>query len=163
MAAERRAHWKGYLKVSLVACPIALYPVSSQAERTHFHQINRRTGNRLRQQMIDEQTGEVVEGDDKSRGYEISKGRYVEIEPDEIKAIQVESTHTLDIDSFVPVAEIDGHYFDRALLHRPLWQGRRGSLRRDPRRDESYAPAQGVRQTQAGRTNPDRVAAWRRA
>jgi DNA end-binding protein Ku len=73
MAAARRAYWKGYLKLSLVACPIGLYPASSQAERTHFHQINRRTGHRLRQQMIDQRTGEVVEAEDKSCGYEISK------------------------------------------------------------------------------------------
>jgi len=63
--------------------------------------------------MVDEETGKVVEKDDKSRGYEISKGKYVEIEPEEIKAIQVESTHTLDIDKFVPVDEIDRRYFER--------------------------------------------------
>jgi DNA end-binding protein Ku len=113
MAAARRAYWKGYLKLSLVTCPIALYPASSQAEKTHFHQINRKTGHRLRQQMVDEETGRVVDKDDKSRGYEIAKGKYVEIEPDEIKAIQVESTHTLDIEKFVPVDEIDRRYFDR--------------------------------------------------
>src|SRR5262245_16354556 len=98
---------------SLVTCPIALYPASSQAEKTHFHQINRTTEHRLRQQMVDEETGKVVEKDDKSRGYEISKGKYVEIEPEEIKAIQVESTHTLDIDKFVPVDEIDRRYCER--------------------------------------------------
>jgi Ku protein len=113
MAAARRAYWKGYLKLSLVTCPIGLYPASSQAEKTHFHQINRKTGNRLRQQMVDEETGKVVDKDDKGRGYEVSKGKYVEIEPDEIKAIQVESTHTLDIEKFVPVDEIDRRYFDR--------------------------------------------------
>src|SRR5437868_675345 len=113
MAAARRAYWKGYLKLSLVTCPIALYPASSQAEKTHFHQINRKTGHRLRQQMVDEVTGRVVDKDDKSRGYEVSKGKYVEIEPDEIKAIQVASTHTLDIKKFVPVDEIDRRYFDR--------------------------------------------------
>jgi DNA end-binding protein Ku len=113
MAAARRAYWKGYLKLSLVTCPIALYPASSQAEKTHFHQINRKTGHRLRQQMVDEETGRVVDKDDKSRGYEVAKGKYVEIEPDEIKAIQVESTHTLDIEKFVPVDEIDRRYFDR--------------------------------------------------
>jgi DNA end-binding protein Ku len=113
MAAARRAYWKGYLKLSLVTCPIALYPASSQAEKTHFHQINRKTGNRLRQQMVDEETGRVVDKENKGRGYEVSKGRYVEIEPEEIKAIQVESTHTLDIDKFVPVDEIDRRYFDR--------------------------------------------------
>jgi DNA end-binding protein Ku len=113
MVAARRAYWKGYLKLSLVTCPIGLYPASSQAEKTHFHQINRKTGNRLRQQMVDEETGRVVDKDDKGRGYEVSKGKYVEIEPEEIKAIQVESTHTLDIDKFVPVDEIDRRYFDR--------------------------------------------------
>jgi DNA end-binding protein Ku len=113
MAAARRAYWKGYLKLSLVTCPIALYPASSQAEKTHFHQINRKTGHRLRQQMVDEVTGKVVDKDDKTRGYELSKGKYVEIEPEEVKAIQVESTHTLDIEKFVPVDEIDRRYFDR--------------------------------------------------
>src|SRR5689334_22141776 len=114
MAVAGRAYWKGYLKLPLVTCPVALYAASSQAEKTHFHQINRKTGNRLRQQMVDEQTGKVVDQDDKTRGYEISKGKYVEIEPDEVKAIQVESTHTLHIDKFVPVDEIDRRYFDRA-------------------------------------------------
>lgn len=88
-------NWKGYLKLSLVTCPIALYPASSEAEKTHFHQINRKTGRRLRQQMVDEVSGKVVNKEDKSRGYEVSKGKYVEIEPEEIKAIQVESSHTL--------------------------------------------------------------------
>jgi Ku protein len=113
MAAARRAYWKGYLKLSLVTCPVALYPASSQAEKTHFHQINRKTGHRLRQQMVDEVTGKAVDKEEKSRGYEVSKGKYVEIEPEEIKAIQVESTHTLDIEKFVPVDEIDRRYFDR--------------------------------------------------
>src|SRR5690349_4154633 len=113
MVAARRAYWKGYLKLSLVTCPIGLHPASSYAEKTHFHQINRKTGNRLRQQMVDEETGRVVDKDDKCRGYEVPKGKYVEVEPEEIKAIQVESTHTLDIDKFVPVHEIDRRYFDR--------------------------------------------------
>ncbi len=104
---------RGYLKLSLVTCPVALYPASSQAEKTHFHQINRKTGHRLRQQMIDEVTGKAVDKDEKSRGYELSRGKYVEIEPEEIRAIQVESTHTLDIEKFVPVDEIDRRYFDR--------------------------------------------------
>src|SRR5215813_13943926 len=87
MAAARRAYWKGYLKLSLVTCPIALYPASSDADKAHFHQINRKTGHRLRQQMVDEVTGKVVDKEDKSRGYEVSKGKYVEVEPEEIKAI----------------------------------------------------------------------------
>jgi DNA end-binding protein Ku len=119
MAAARRAYWKGYLKLSLLTCPIGLYPASSQAEKTHFHQINGKTGDRLRQQMVDEETGRVVDKENKGRGYEISKGKYVEIEPEEIKAIQVESTHTLDIDKFVPVDEIDRRYFDRPYYIMP--------------------------------------------
>jgi Ku protein len=124
MAATRRPYWKGYLKLSLVICPIALYPASSDAEKTHFHQINLKTGNRLRQQLVDEETGRVVDKENKGRGYEISKGEYVAIEPGEIKALQVESTHTLDIEKFVPVDEIDRRYFDRSYYIVP--DGRAG-------------------------------------
>ena len=108
--ATRRAYWKGYLKLSLVTCPVALYPASSQADKTHFHQINRKTGNRLRQQMVDEETGRPVDKEQKGRGYEVSKGKYVEIEPDELDAVEIESTHTIDIDKFVPEQEIDKRY-----------------------------------------------------
>lgn len=114
-----RAYWKGFLRLSLVTCPIELFPASSQAEKTHFHQINKKTGNRLRQQMVDEDTGRVVEGDNKGRGYELSKGRYVEIEEDELKAVEIESTHTVDIDSFVPRTEIDKRYIDKPYYIAP--------------------------------------------
>jgi DNA end-binding protein Ku len=114
-----RAYWKGFLRLSLVTCPIELFPASSQAEKTHFHQINKKTGNRLRQQMVDEDTGRVVESDDKGRGYELSKGRYVEIEEDELKAVEIESTHTVDIDSFVPRSEIDKRYLDKPYYIAP--------------------------------------------
>lgn len=111
--AARRAYWKGHLKLSLVTCPVALYPASSYAEKTHFHQINRKTGHRLRQQMVDEVTGDIVEGDDKGRGYELSSGKYVEIEPEELEAVELESTRTIDIDKFVPETEIDKRYYDK--------------------------------------------------
>ena len=114
-----RAYWKGFLKLSLVSCPVALYPASSASERTHFHQINRETGNRLRQQMVDSETGDEVEKDQKGRGYELSKGRYVEIEPDELEAVQIESTHTIEIDSFVPKADVDQRYLDRPYYIAP--------------------------------------------
>src|SRR5215467_5934101 len=97
-----RAYWKGYLRLSLVTCPIELYPASSEAEKTHFHQINTRTGHRLRQQMVDEETGRVVDKEHKGRGYELSKGKYVEIEPEELDAIEFENTHTIEIEKFVP-------------------------------------------------------------
>src|ERR1700761_130221 len=108
-----RAYWKGSLKLSLVTCPIALYPASTQAEKTHFHQINVKTGHRLKQQMVDEQTGRVVDKDHKGRGYELSKGRYVEIGENELDAVKLESTHTIEIDDFVPSEEIDERYLDK--------------------------------------------------
>jgi Ku protein len=123
MAAARRAYWKGYLRLSLVTCPIALYPAFSQAEKTHFHQINCRTGNRLRQKMVDEKTGEVVETVEKCRGYEIAKGKYVKVEPEALEAIRVESAHTLDVDKFVPIEEIDRRYFDRPYYIAPDGKG----------------------------------------
>lgn len=107
-----RAYWKGSLKLSLVSCPIALYPASTAAEKTRFHLINKETGNRLKQQMVDSETGDIVEGDQKGRGYELKKGSYVEIEKEELEAVQIESNHTIDIDSFVPRDEIDKRYLD---------------------------------------------------
>lgn len=107
-----RAYWKGTLKLSLVTCPVALYPASTSVEKTHFHMINRETGNRLKQQMIDAETGDVVAGNQKGRGYELSKGKYVEIETDELDAVQIESNHTIDIDAFVPKDEIDQRYLN---------------------------------------------------
>ena len=108
-----RAYWKGYLRLSLVTCPIELFPATSQSEKTHFHQINTQSGYRLRQQIMDDETGKVVDKEHEGRGYELSKGRYVEIEEDELQAVEIESTHTVDIDSFVPLAEIDKRYLDK--------------------------------------------------
>ena len=107
-----RPYWKGYLKLSLVSCPIAVHAACSSAERISFRQINRKTGNRLRQQLIDEETREVVEAHEKARGYEIGKGQFLLIEDEELEAIEIASTHTIDIDSFVPRAEIDQRFFD---------------------------------------------------
>jgi DNA end-binding protein Ku len=108
-----RAYWKGSLKLSLVSCPIALYPASTQAEKTHFHKINTRTGHRLKQQIVDEHTGRVVDKEHKGRGYEISKGRYVQIEEDELNGVKIESTHTMEIDDFVPAEDIDERYLGK--------------------------------------------------
>jgi DNA end-binding protein Ku len=110
--AAPRAYWKGSLKLSLVSCPVALYPASTSVEKTRFHMINKETGNRLKQQMVDSETGDVVESDQKGRGYELKKGEYVEIEKEELEAVQIESNHTIDIDSFVPSDEIDKRYLD---------------------------------------------------
>jgi Ku protein len=110
--APPRAYWKGSLKLSLVSCPVLLYPASTSVDKTRFHMINKETGNRLKQQMVDAQTGDIVEGDQKGRGYELKKGEYVEIEKDELEAVQIESNHTIDIDSFVPRDEIDKRYLN---------------------------------------------------
>src|SRR6202008_2437926 len=112
IAMAPRAYWKGSLKLSLVSCPVLLYPASTSVEKTRFHMINKETGNRLKQQMVDSETGDVVESDQKGRGYEVSKGEYVEVEKEELEAVQVESNHTIDIDSFVPRDEIDRRYLN---------------------------------------------------
>ena len=117
-----RAYWKGYLKLSLVSCPIALYPAASSAERVSFNRINKKTGNRLKQQLVDSETGEPVDKEDVGRGYEITKGQYIQVEDEEIENIKIESTHTIDIDSFVPRAEIDDRYLDSPYYIAPTDQ-----------------------------------------
>ena len=107
-----RPAWKGYLKLSLVSCPVALYPATTTSERVSFRTLNRDTGNRLRRQMVDEQSGDVVESDNQAKGYEVGKGEYIVLDDEEIKAVQIESNHTIDIERFVPRAEIDGLYLD---------------------------------------------------
>jgi DNA end-binding protein Ku len=133
-----RAYWKGYLKLSLVSCPIALYPASSSSERVSFNRINKKTGNRLKQQMVDAETGEPVERDDIARGYEYAKGQYIIVEDDELAKIKIESTHTVDIDSFVPRAEIDDRYLDSPYYIAPTDQvGQEAfSVIRDAMRDK---------------------------
>src|SRR5271166_293223 len=107
-----RPYWKGYIKLALVSCPIALYTASSSSERVAFRQINKKTGNRLRQQLIDDVTREPVEAADKGRGYEYAKNSYLPVEDEEIESIEVESNHMIEIDSFVPRSEIDERYLD---------------------------------------------------
>jgi DNA end-binding protein Ku len=110
--APPRPYWKGFLKLSLVSCPIALYTAASSGERVAFRQINKKTGHRLRQQLVDEETGEPVAPDDRGRGYEVDKGVYLRVEDEELDAIAIESSHTIDIDWFVPKSEIDERYID---------------------------------------------------
>ena len=107
-----RANWKGYLRLSLVSCPIALYPASSLSEKVSFNRLNRKTGNRLKQQNVDSETGEVVPREDTARGYEVAKGQYLIVEDEELDAVQIESNRTIDIDQFVPKTEIDERYID---------------------------------------------------
>ena len=105
-----RAYWKGYLKLSLVSCPIALFPATSEREKISFHQLNKATGNRIRYKKIDAESGEEVDNADIVKGYEIGKGEYIELEPDEIEAVAIESKHVIDIEEFVPRDDIDELY-----------------------------------------------------
>jgi DNA end-binding protein Ku len=106
----------------LVSCPIALYPATSSSERVSFNRINKKTGNRLKQQQVDAETGEPVDKEDIGRGYEIGKGQYLPVEDDEIEKIRIESTHTIEIDSFVPRSEIDDRYPDSPYYVAPTDQ-----------------------------------------
>jgi DNA end-binding protein Ku len=105
-----RASWKGYLRLSLVACPIALYPATTDQEKVHFHRINKKTGHRVHVQNVDAETGEVVDNDELGRGYGTSGGRIVPIEDEELEAIALESKRVIEIDQFVPATEIDELY-----------------------------------------------------
>ena len=105
-----RANWKGYLKLSLVSCSIALYPATSTRERIRFNIINRETGNRVRYRQIDAETGEDVPEENRIKGYKTADGSYVLLEPEELDEVALESTHTIDIESFVPRQEVDEIY-----------------------------------------------------
>ena len=107
-----RANWKGYLKLSLVSCAVALYPATSTSSRVRFNTLNRATGNRVKQQYIDPATGETVDAEDRVKGYEVGKNAYVFVEDEELDAIKIESTHTIDIESFVPVEQVDKRYLE---------------------------------------------------
>lgn len=107
-----RSNWKGYLKLSLVSASVALYPATSSTEKVRFHILNRDTGNRLKRQMVDAVTGDVVESDDQVKGFAIGKDTYVTVEDEELAAIALESSRTIDIEKFVPKSSIDDRYRD---------------------------------------------------
>ncbi len=107
-----RSNWKGYLKLSLVSASIAIYPATSSSEKVRFNTLNRATGNRLKRQMVDSVTGEEVSTEEQIKGYAVGKDQYVQVEDDELSEIAIESTHTVDIEKFVPKASIDDRYRD---------------------------------------------------
>jgi DNA end-binding protein Ku len=108
-----RANWKGFLRLSLVTCPVALYPATSDTEKVSFNQINRKTGHRIKYAKVDADTGEEVASEDIVKGYKVDTDSYIEVSKDELEDIALESTHTIDIDEFVPKCEIDTRYFIR--------------------------------------------------
>jgi DNA end-binding protein Ku len=107
-----RSNWKGYLKLSLVSCPVQLFPATTTKERVSFHLLHRDTGNRLRRKLVDPETDEAVESDEQVKGYQVAKNEYVILEEEEIDAVAIESTHTIDIETFVPRDEIDETFLD---------------------------------------------------
>jgi DNA end-binding protein Ku len=114
-----RANWKGYLKVGELSCQVALYTAASTSDRVSFHIVNRETGNRVHRQMVDSDTGSEVESDDIVKGYEVSSGQYVFLEPDEIKAAVPDSDKTLELDTFIACNGVDTTYLDRPYYLAP--------------------------------------------
>jgi DNA end-binding protein Ku len=114
-----RSIWKGYLRLSLVNCSVALYPAVTDANKVHFHKLNRETGNRLRMRMVDEDTGEEVAREQQVKGYQLSKGSTVQVEEDDLDKIALEATHVMEITKFVPREQIDPLYFDRPYFLAP--------------------------------------------
>jgi DNA end-binding protein Ku len=110
-----RPNWKGFLKLSLVSCAVALYPATTTNQRIRFNIINRNTGNRIRNEVVDVDTGEPVEPEDRVKGYQFEKGQYVLVEEDELDNIALESTHTIDIEEFVPMADVDRVFLDESF------------------------------------------------
>jgi DNA end-binding protein Ku len=114
-----RAYWKGFLRLSLVSCPIQLFPATSEREKVSFNQINSETGNRIRYRKVDEDTGEEVSQDQIVKGYQVDKGTYVEVTDEELETLALESTRTIEIDEFVPKSEIDDLYLIRPYYIAP--------------------------------------------
>jgi DNA end-binding protein Ku len=108
-----RANWKGFLRLSLVTCPVALFPATSESEKVSFNQINRKTGHRIKYAKVDAETGEEVANDDIVKGYKVDTDTYIEVTKDELDDIALESTHTIEIDEFVPRSDIDSRYLIR--------------------------------------------------
>jgi DNA end-binding protein Ku len=117
-----RANWKGVLKIGKVSCPVALYTAASTAERISFHILNRKTGDRVHRQFVDERTGKPVPAEDQVKGYETDAGDYITFEPEEIAKAVPEADKTLDVQAFIPCDQVDDVYFDRPYYLAPSTQ-----------------------------------------
>ncbi|MET4418848.1 Ku protein [Bradyrhizobium sp. RT3a] len=114
-----RANWKGFLRLSLVTCPVALYPATSESEKISFNQLNRQTGHRIKYIKVDQDTGDEVPNEDIVKGYELEKGQFIEVTKEELEEIALESTRTIEIDEFVDKSDIDPRYLIRPYYLRP--------------------------------------------
>src|ERR687886_2398761 len=106
-----RSIWSGAISFGLVNVPVKLYSAVNR-KTVRFHQLNSKTGNRIAQRRVDPQTGDEVAYEDIVKGYELSRDRYVVIQPDELDALDPEKTRTIDIEDFVSLSEIDPVYYD---------------------------------------------------
>ncbi|TCR68243.1 Ku protein [Bosea sp. BK604] len=107
-----RTFWKGYLKLSLVTCPVAMMPAHSDSEKVRFHTLNRKTGNRIQSRFVDAVTGKPVADDDEVKGYPKGDDEYVVLEDDELDAVALESTRTIDIETFAPRSSVGWIWYD---------------------------------------------------
>jgi DNA end-binding protein Ku len=114
-----RANWKGFLRLSLVTCPVALYPATSESEKISFNQLNRKTGHRIKYAKVDADTGEEVANEDIVKGYKVDTDTFIEVTKDELENVALESTRTIEIDEFVDRSEIDPRYLIRPYYLRP--------------------------------------------
>lgn len=114
-----RANWKGTLKIAELACPVALYTAASTSDRIAFHTINRATGNRVRREFVDAETGKLVDREDQVKGYEVSDGEHVLLDPEDIAAAVPDSDKVLTIEAFLPCGEVDDVYFDKPYYLAP--------------------------------------------
>jgi DNA end-binding protein Ku len=114
-----RANWKGFLRLSLVTCPVALYPATSDSEKVSFNQINKNTGHRIKYMKVDADTGEEVATEDITKGFKVDTDTYIEVSKDELENIALESNRTIDINEFVPKTDIDPRYLIRPYYLRP--------------------------------------------
>jgi DNA end-binding protein Ku len=115
----RPAFWKGYLKLSLVTCPVAMTPAVSENEKIRFHTLNKATGNRIQSRYIDAETDETVDSADQVKGYEVGPEEYIALEDDDLAAVALESTRTIDLEQFVPKASIEWVWYDRPYYLMP--------------------------------------------
>jgi DNA end-binding protein Ku len=114
-----RANWKGFLRLSLVTCPVALYPATSESEKVSFNQLNRKTGHRIKYAKVDADTGEEVANEDIVKGYKVDTDTFIEVSKEELENVALESTRTIEIDEFVDRSEIDPRYLIRPYYLRP--------------------------------------------
>jgi DNA end-binding protein Ku len=114
-----RAYWKGFLRLSLVTCPVALYPATSDADKISFNQINKKTGHRIKYVKVDAETGEDVPNEEIAKGFKVDTDTYVEVSKEELENVALESTRTIEINEFVPKSEIDPRYIIRPYYLRP--------------------------------------------